>query len=98
MTPTPNFRPYTISVDKKTHWALRVASKGLIGDGQVRPETTPDGIAVTLLTQAIEAKWPGLLAGYKKREDVDALYVNAVAFSNLCASEAAKANAKGKNP
>lgn len=78
MTPTPSFRPYSISIDKKTFWALRVVSKGLVGDGQMRSELTPDGIASTLLAEAIEAKWPGLLEGYRQREAVDADYIKKV--------------------
>lgn len=78
MTPTPLTRPYSIQVEKRVHWALRVVSRGLIGDGQHRPELTPDGIAATLLVEAIEAKWPGLIDGYRKREQVDAEYIDRV--------------------
>lgn len=78
MMPTPLTRPYNITVDKRTYWALRTISKGLIGDGQMKPELTPDGIATTLLNEAIEAKWPGLCDGYRKREQVDAEYINRV--------------------
>lgn len=75
MTPTPLYRPYSVSIDKRTHWALRTISRGLVGDGTSRPELTPDGIAATLLAEAIETKWPGLLDGYRRREQVDAEYV-----------------------
>lgn len=78
MTPTPLTRPYSIQVEKRVYWSLRVISKGLIGDGQARPELTPDGIAATLLAEAIEAKWPGLIDGYRKREQVDAEYVGRI--------------------
>jgi hypothetical protein len=78
MTPTPLYRPYSISVDKRTHWSLRTISRALIGDGTPRAELTPDGIAATLLAEAIEAKWPGLADGFNKRSQIDAEYVGKV--------------------
>lgn len=79
MTPTPLTRPYSISVERRIWWALKTISRGLIGDGQNRAELTPDGIAATLLGEAIESRWPGLLDGYKRREALDAEYVKKVA-------------------
>lgn len=86
MTPTPNFRYYTITLEKRVHWALRTISKGLIGDGQYKAELTPDGIATTLLVEAIETKWPGLLDGHRKRESVDSEYVELVAKAAIKAA------------
>lgn len=76
MTPT---RPYSLSVSKRVHWALRIVSAGLRGDSPLTPELTSDGIAEQLLTDAIEAKWPGLLEQYSQRERFDADAVKRVA-------------------
>lgn len=80
MTPTPELRPRSVSVSKRVYWTLSVISKGLIGDGERRPELTIDGIVDTLLTQAIEAKWPHLMDGFSKKEKVDAEYIAMVAL------------------
>lgn len=44
----------------------------------MKPELTPDGIADSILTAAIEQRFPGLIDGYKRREQVDAEYVKMV--------------------
>lgn len=81
MTPTPLFRPYSICVEKRIHWALRTIGAGLRGDGPLKPELTADGIASTLLASAIETKWPGLLEGFSERSAVDNKYEKRVADS-----------------
>lgn len=81
MTPTPLYRPRSISVSKRVFWALSTIATGLRGNGPVVPELTTDGIADTLLTEAIETKWGGLLDGYKKREQIDADYQAMVKLS-----------------
>lgn len=74
MTPTPLHRPYTISISKRVHWALRILSKALTGNGPLTPENTPDGIANTMLEGVIERNYPGLLSGHAKKEQIDAEY------------------------
>lgn len=82
MTPTPINRPYSIYVSKQLFWSLDTISQGLIGDGKSEPHLTRDGIATTLLTEAIETKWPGLLSeGWKEKVGVDSKWVEKVAGS-----------------
>lgn len=71
MTPTPLYRPRSISVSKRVFWTLTTISAGLRGDSPLKPELTADGIADDLLTKAIETRFPGLLEQYSQREKFD---------------------------
>lgn len=79
MRPTPELRPGNIYVSERIKWALQTISAGLRGNGPNAPELTRDGIADTLLTEAIEAKWPKLLDGFAQKESIDAEYQQRVA-------------------
>lgn len=79
MRPTPWYRPGDISVSKPVLWALTTISAGIRGNSPNAPELTADGIVDTLLTEAIEAKWPGLLEHYASRERFDADAIKMVA-------------------
>lgn len=74
MTPTPLIRPYSISVSKRVHWALKIIASGLRGDSPPAPEFTADGVADAMLEGVIERSYPKLLDGFKRREQVDADY------------------------
>lgn len=72
-------RPGDIHVSKRISWVLRIIASGLRGNGPQAPEFTSDGVAEQLLTEAIEAKWPGLLQQFAQRERFDLDAVKAVA-------------------
>lgn len=69
--PTPTFRPRSISISRPLAWALRIVAEAARGDGPLKAEHTSDGIAETLLREALERNYPGLLETYRKREQID---------------------------
>lgn len=64
-------RQRSISVSREVSWALRIVAEAARGDGPLKPEYTSDGIAESLLREALEREYPGLLDTYRKREAID---------------------------